>query len=88
MSSPILVVEVVSPGKRNQVRDYRYKRSDYATRGISEYWIIDPEKEQVNLLILVDGFYEETILKNSQPIVSSNFPDLSLTPENIFNATK
>ena len=88
MSSPILVVEVVSPGKRNQVRDYRYKRSEYATRGISEYWIIDPEKEQVNLLILVDGFYEETILKNSQPIVSSNFPDLSLTPENIFNATK
>nr|WP_275041059.1 hypothetical protein [Crocosphaera watsonii] len=49
---------------------------------------MDPEKEQVNLLILVDGFYEETILKNSQPIVSSNFPDLSLTPENIFNATK
>ncbi len=88
MSSPVLVVEVVSPGKKNQDRDYRYKRSEYATRGISEYWIIDPEKEQVTLLILVDGFYEETIFKNSQPIISSNFPNLSLTPEQIFSAGK
>ena len=74
--------------KKNQDRDYRYKRSEYATRGISEYWIIDPEKEQFTLLVLVDGFYEETIFKNSQPIISSNFPNLSLTPEQIFSAGK
>ncbi|WP_229642260.1 Uma2 family endonuclease [Waterburya agarophytonicola] len=29
-------------GKVNQDRDYRYKRSEYAARGIAEYWIIDP----------------------------------------------
>lgn len=38
MPSPALAVEVVSPGKVNQDRDYRYKRSEYAARGISEYW--------------------------------------------------
>ena len=37
MPPPLLVVEVASPGKRNQDRDYRYKRSEYSVRGIVEY---------------------------------------------------
>ena len=37
MPSPILAVEVVSPGKINRDRDYRYKRSEYAAGGIVEY---------------------------------------------------
>lgn len=43
MLPPILVIEVVSPGKINRDRDYRYKRSEYAARGIQYYWIIDPQ---------------------------------------------
>lgn len=39
MPAPLLIVEVVSPGKANEDRDYRYKRSEYAARGIPEYWI-------------------------------------------------
>ena len=42
MPPPALVVEVVSPGKVNEDRHYRYKRSEYAARGVSEYWIVDP----------------------------------------------
>jgi Uma2 family endonuclease len=34
------VVEVVSPGKANEERDYCYKRSEYAAWGIAEYWIV------------------------------------------------
>ena len=40
MASPLLAVEVVSPKQEN--RDYRYKRTEYAARGIAEYWIVDP----------------------------------------------
>jgi Uma2 family endonuclease len=54
-------VEVVSPGKENQDRDYRYKRSEYAARGIAEYWIVDLERAQVVALTLVDGLYEEAV---------------------------
>lgn len=58
MPAPLLVVEVVSPGKEDQDRDYRYKRSEYAVRGIGTYWIIDPAQGKVTVLTLVDGLYE------------------------------
>ncbi|MGF1482077.1 MAG: Uma2 family endonuclease [Cyanophyceae cyanobacterium] len=45
MPAPLLVIEVVSPD--DPARDYRYKRSEYAVRGVPEYWIIDPAQKQV-----------------------------------------
>jgi Uma2 family endonuclease len=36
MPPPTLVIEVVSP--KQEKRDYRYKRSEYAARQIPEYW--------------------------------------------------
>ncbi len=79
MPSPILVVEVVSPGKTNEDRDYRYKRSEYAARGILEYWIVDPQRLKVTILNLVDGLYEETVFEGSQKIISKVIPQVSLT---------
>jgi Uma2 family endonuclease len=52
MPPPRLVVEVVSPGKTNIDRDYRYKRSQYQARGIAEYWIVDPITQRVTVLTL------------------------------------
>ncbi len=75
MPSPALVVEVVSPGKVNEDRDYRYKRSEYAARGIIEYWIVDPQREKVTVLSLVDGLYEETIFEGNQTITSTVLPE-------------
>lgn len=86
MPPPQLVVEIVSSGKENEDRDYRYKRSEYAARGIAEYWIVDPQKEWVTVLILVDGLYEESIFTGNQEIVSGMIPGLSLTPAQIFGA--
>jgi Uma2 family endonuclease len=83
MPSPALVVEVVSPGKINEDRDYRYKRSEYAARGIQEYWIIDPQKEQVMVLTLVDGLYEEELFQEDETIISVTFPLLKLTAKQI-----
>lgn len=79
MPPPELVVEVVSPGKENANRDYRYKRSEYAARGIAEYWIIDPKLGQVIILTLVDGLYEEAVYRDEESLVSRSFPDIDLT---------
>jgi Uma2 family endonuclease len=79
MPSPALVVEVVSPGKINEDRDYLYKRSEYAARGIPEYWIVDPIKEQITVLTLVDRLYEEVVFQSSDRLISDTFPELALT---------
>jgi Uma2 family endonuclease len=85
MPSPVLVVEVVSPGKANRDRDYRYKRSEYAARGIIEYWIVDPELSRVTVLNLIDGLYEETVFENEQIITSNIVSPLDLTATQLFD---
>ena len=84
MPSPVLAVEVVSPGKANRDRDYRYKRSEYAARGIAEYWIVDPEFSQVTILSLVDGLYEETVFEGDREINSDILTQFSLTATQLF----
>ena len=77
MPPPLLVVEVVSPNQAS--RDYRYKRTEYAARGIAEYWIVDAIAQKVTILEWVEGFYEEQVYQHNQAIVSPLFPDLQLT---------
>ena len=43
--APLLVVEIVSPASR-QI-DYLLKRVSYASRGVGEYWIVDPPERSV-----------------------------------------
>lgn len=86
MPPPALVVEVVSPGKENEERDYRYKRSEYAARGIAEYWVIDPHQARITILTLVAGFYEEIIVHSSERIQSTIFPNLEITADQVLQA--
>lgn len=77
MSPPLLVVEVVSPNQEK--RDYRYKRSEYAARGIAEYWIVDPLQQQVTVLEWVEGFYEEKVYTGNTQLTSPLLGGLELT---------
>ena len=70
MPAPQLVIEVVSPGPENADRDYRYKRSEYAARGIAEYWVVDPHQQKVTIFELVAGFYEERTFAGSDVLQS------------------
>jgi Uma2 family endonuclease len=79
---PILAVEIVSPN--NSDDDYRYKRSEYAVREIPEYWIVDPEAQKISVLLLVSGFYDVTEFTGEQEIKSLLFPELKLTPKQVF----
>ncbi|MCD8485341.1 MAG: Uma2 family endonuclease [Desertifilum sp.] len=81
---PLLVVEVVSPESIS--RDYRRKRSEYAALEVPEYWIVDPLKNQVCVLLLEEGLYEESVFTGSQPIISDTFPELAITVEQILAA--
>ena len=86
MPPPALVVEIVSPGKENEERDYRYKRSEYAARGIAEYWIVDPIRSQVVVLELVAGLYEEAVYQGQERLLSPLFPELMIKAEQVLTA--
>ncbi|MBF2084324.1 Uma2 family endonuclease [Thermoleptolyngbya sp. C42_A2020_037] len=85
MPPPALVVEVVSPGQVNRDRDYRHKRTEYAARGIAEYWIVDPETRQVTLCLWVNGQYEDRVYSEAEAIQSTVVPAFALTPAEIFS---
>ncbi len=90
-----LVVEVVSTNWRD---DYLTKLRDYEEIGIQEYWIIDylaiggrryignPKQQIISIYQLVDGEYQVNQFRNNDSIISSVFPSLNLTPQQIFQA--
>ncbi|MEA5452710.1 Uma2 family endonuclease [Leptolyngbya sp. CCNP1308] len=83
MPPPALVVEVVSPGEQNRIRDYRYKHTEYAARCIAEYWIVDPQQQQITVCQWVEGQYENAVFTGAQPVVSYVVPTFDLTAQQV-----
>jgi Uma2 family endonuclease len=77
MPAPDLVVELVSPSQES--RDYRYKRSEYAARGIAEYWVVDAIAQKVTIFQWVEGFYDELVFTGDMVINSPLLGELTLT---------
>jgi Uma2 family endonuclease len=89
LPAPLLVVEVVSNSttdKQSYDRDYQEKPTEYALRGIPEYWIVDPERAIVKIGTLADGAYQFQDFVAEQAIVSPSFPGLNLTAERVLAA--
>lgn len=49
--APDFVVEILS--KKTAARDRGIKKQDYAAHGIREYWIIDPNRQEIEQFILL-----------------------------------
>lgn len=50
------IIEIVSPGKKNKLHDYKTKLNIYMCAGVREYWIVDPEKKRVTVYAERDDF--------------------------------
>lgn len=85
MPAPAIVIEVVSPGTINRDRDYRHKRTEYAARCIPEYWIIDPQEQQITLCIWDNGQYEDQVRRGDEQLQSQVVPAFALTVKQILN---
>jgi Uma2 family endonuclease len=70
IGAPELVVEVLSPGNENERRDKELKLKLYSERGVQEYWIIDWQKQQVEV------YRREQVLLR---LVNTLFPPDQLT---------
>jgi len=52
---PDLVVEIVSPGTRRIDRGEKF--IEYARAGVSEYWLVDPEPQTIEIFVLEKDAY-------------------------------
>lgn len=85
--APDLVVEILS--KRTASRDRGIKKTDYAAHGIREYWIIDPDRERVELYFLLENttvYFEPYILTRDEIIESRVLSGFSIPVRALFYA--
>ncbi len=67
--SPDLIVEILSPGTREN--DLILKKELYQKAGVTEYWIVDPDDQTVHQLVIKAGKYE--VLSKSSDQVALSF---------------
>ncbi len=89
-----LVIEVVST---NWGDDYGHKLVDYESLAIAEYWIVDylglggkryignPKQPTLSIYQLVDDEYQLQQFRADEILISSIFPELNLTAQQIFD---
>ncbi len=68
--APDLVVEVLS--KSTEARDRGVKFHDYAAHGVKEYWLVDPELQQIECYTLTNEttFGQAMVLERDQELSS------------------
>ncbi|MCR4405186.1 MAG: Uma2 family endonuclease [Candidatus Acetothermia bacterium] len=81
--APDLVVEIISPG--TEARDRGYKKTLYARHGVKEYWIVDPEAETVEVLLLGErGFARAALYGKADSLRSPLLSGLEIKLEEVF----
>lgn len=81
--APDLIVEILS--FKTKKMDTVIKRKLYAKHGVKEYWIIDPDKKQIEVLLLAgDKYKSERIYKKGQVLKSKIIAGLKVKVEEVF----
>ncbi|HEY3563109.1 MAG TPA: Uma2 family endonuclease [Kribbella sp.] len=78
-----LAVEVLSPSSK--MLDLLLKRGVYEQAGVRSYWILDPEKESLTVLELVDGCYIERDVVHGDDVFEAILPfPARIVPADLF----
>lgn len=76
--TPTIVVEFVSPGKRNLQRDYEEKRDEYLKIGVKEYWIIDRFERKLTVYTKQGKRSRKQTIKEKQVYTTPLLPGFEL----------
>jgi Uma2 family endonuclease len=85
-AAPEIVIEILSPGSSNERRDRHVKRSLYASHGVTEYWLVDPENQTVELHLRNQAgelVFEKSILASDE-LTSSLLPGFGVRVGTLF----
>jgi Uma2 family endonuclease len=75
-SAPELVVEVLSPGNTRSER--AEKLQDYESLGVPEVWVVSPEAQTVEVMLLQDGRLATTSLLREGVLKPTRFPEATV----------
>ncbi|HTW67125.1 MAG TPA: Uma2 family endonuclease [Bryobacteraceae bacterium] len=75
-SAPELVVEVLSPADTRAER--AEKLQDYESLGVPEVWVLSPEAQTVEVLLLSEGHLTTTSLLREGQLTPTRFPEASI----------
>jgi Uma2 family endonuclease len=82
---PDFVVEILSHSTES--RDRGVKFEDYASHGVGEYWIVDPDEESIEqYLLAADGNYRLKLKMQSGEITSSVIAGFTIPIRAVFDA--
>lgn len=81
--TPLLVVEVVSPGQEE--RDYEAKRRDYWDAGVREYWIADPTRGTLSVLVRGSSDWAESVFDAAQVFRPAQLPGMQIAVGDLLN---
>lgn len=84
LGAPDLVIEILSLG--NSKKEMRLKKLLYEENAVREYWIVDPEHENVIRFVLTEeGVYSPPqIFLDDEVLDSAIFPDLKVILHEVF----
>jgi len=79
--APDLVIEILSPSTSKRDKDLKFKR--YTHYGVLEYWIVDPQKQSIDVYNLEEQKLI-AVFTIDQKLNSPMFPDIQLELQKIF----
>ena len=81
--APDLTIEILSPATAE--RDRTYKRTLYARHGVKEYWIVDPNKQAIEVMTLGEaGFETASVYRKEETLISPLLKGFRLNLEKVF----
>lgn len=83
---PTIVVEFVSHGRRNWLRDYIDKRDEYLALGVQEYWIFDRFRRTLTVYRQTEQGVAEQIVPEAKTYRSDILPGFELPIARVFAA--